>query len=291
MPNIEIDPHLCIKCGSCALVCPEGIFIHDNKAKPPRVSGPERCIACGQCAAACPEEAITHEKFPKGTMKYLNRKILPTEEQVLEAIRGRRSIRSYIDQEVEKSKIEKIIDAARLAPSAKNKQSTSFIVVQDKENLKKVSALTVRFLAKIAKKLKNPLWKGAASVFAKARVDKAMLLVPSIERIVKAHKQGEDRILRNAPCAVFFYGKKTTAFAAANANLCQQNATFMTQALGLGTFYTGYVVAACGHDRSIPKLLGVPDDYDIFAGMTLGYPKFGRFPYWIERNAPKITWL
>ena len=51
---------------------------------------------------------------------------------VMEAIKKRYSVRSYQDHVVETEKLESILEAARLAPSANNKQEWRFIVVQDK---------------------------------------------------------------------------------------------------------------------------------------------------------------
>jgi nitroreductase len=51
---------------------------------------------------------------------------------VMEAIKRRCSVRSYKERTVEKEKLESILEAARLAPSAKNLQEWRFIVVQDK---------------------------------------------------------------------------------------------------------------------------------------------------------------
>jgi len=48
-----------------------------------------------------------------------------------EAVKGRRSIRTYDSKPVEKEKIEAVLDAARLAPSARNRQKWRFIVVTD----------------------------------------------------------------------------------------------------------------------------------------------------------------
>jgi nitroreductase len=59
---------------------------------------------------------------------------------VLETIRKRRSIRSYLDKPVEQEKLDQILEAARLSPSAVNFQPWSFIVVKDpawKERLRK----------------------------------------------------------------------------------------------------------------------------------------------------------
>ena len=50
---------------------------------------------------------------------------------VIEAIKARRSVRSYQDKPVEPDKLEQILEAARLAPSASNRQDWKFIVVQD----------------------------------------------------------------------------------------------------------------------------------------------------------------
>jgi len=50
---------------------------------------------------------------------------------LMEAVQGRRSIRAYDPKPVEKEKIEAVLEAARLAPSARNRQKWRFIVVTD----------------------------------------------------------------------------------------------------------------------------------------------------------------
>ena len=50
---------------------------------------------------------------------------------VLSAIKGRRSIRKYIDKPVEDEKLLRILEAARFSPSAKNQQNWKFIIVKD----------------------------------------------------------------------------------------------------------------------------------------------------------------
>lgn len=52
---------------------------------------------------------------------------------VMEAIKKRYSVRSYQDHAVETEKLESVLEAARLAPSASNKQEWRFIVVWDKD--------------------------------------------------------------------------------------------------------------------------------------------------------------
>lgn len=52
--------------------------------------------------------------------------------EFLEAIRSRRSIRKYRPDRLENGDLEKLLEAARLAPSAKNLQPYKFILVDDK---------------------------------------------------------------------------------------------------------------------------------------------------------------
>ncbi len=55
-----------------------------------------------------------------------------------EAIRNRYSVRSYRDRPVEQEKLERILEAARLAPSGSNRQPWKFVVVRDAETRKKL---------------------------------------------------------------------------------------------------------------------------------------------------------
>ena len=52
---------------------------------------------------------------------------------VLDIIKKRRSIRSYKDKEVERDKLKTILEAARLSPSASNRQEWRFVIVEDKD--------------------------------------------------------------------------------------------------------------------------------------------------------------
>lgn len=58
---------------------------------------------------------------------------------VLSAIQGRRSIRKYSNKPVEKEKLLRVLEAARLSPSAKNQQNWRFIVVQDGETRERLT--------------------------------------------------------------------------------------------------------------------------------------------------------
>lgn len=56
-----------------------------------------------------------------------------------ELLKSRRSIRKFQDKEVEKDKLDIILKSALLAPSSRSRRPWEFIVVTDKELLKKLS--------------------------------------------------------------------------------------------------------------------------------------------------------
>ena len=60
----------------------------------------------------------------------------------LTAIAARHSVRKYIAKPVSKPILEKIVDAGRLAPTARNEQPWEFIAVTDRERLKKIGEAT-----------------------------------------------------------------------------------------------------------------------------------------------------
>ncbi|MEA2103760.1 MAG: nitroreductase family protein [Candidatus Cloacimonadota bacterium] len=64
-----------------------------------------------------------------------------------ETIKSRRSIRKYSTRKIEDEKLNKILEAGRLAPSWQNKQCWRFIVIQNKKTINKL-ALKSGFISK-----------------------------------------------------------------------------------------------------------------------------------------------
>jgi len=59
--------------------------------------------------------------------------------ELMEAVRGRRSIRSFLDRPVEEERLRAVLEAGCLAPSARNMQDWRFIVVKDKDTRLKLA--------------------------------------------------------------------------------------------------------------------------------------------------------
>jgi nitroreductase len=60
----------------------------------------------------------------------------------LEAIARRRSVRKYTTDPVSRDLLRKVVEAARLAPSAHNDQPCEFIVVTDRDQRRRIADLT-----------------------------------------------------------------------------------------------------------------------------------------------------
>jgi ferredoxin/DNA-binding MarR family transcriptional regulator len=81
----QINPDLCVKCGTCAEKCPMGAIYHiyPNKADSSdeyMLIRREYCIGCGVCAVNCPNNAITLQKIkdelPQEKLKIGNKSFL-----------------------------------------------------------------------------------------------------------------------------------------------------------------------------------------------------------------------
>ncbi len=59
--------------------------------------------------------------------------------EVMEAIEKRRSIRDYDDRLVPEEKLKRVLEAARLSPSASNRQDRKFVVVRDEARRRMLS--------------------------------------------------------------------------------------------------------------------------------------------------------
>jgi hypothetical protein len=111
-----------------------------------------------------------------------------------------------------------------------------------------------------------------------------------LEGFVDILKTGEDLLLCDAPLFIAFHAEESMGFPSENANLALCYAMLTGMSLGLGSFYTGFVVMACKNDRAIPQVLSLPDNHHIYGGLAMGYPRF-KYKNWIERKPPKVKWI
>lgn len=153
-----------------------------------------------------------------------------------ELIKVRQSVRRYSDKPVEKEKIEKCLEAARLAPSASNSQPWKYIVVDEEELKNKVARATFDKVVK----------------FNKFALQAPVIIVVVLEKPKLVTQMGIEIKKREWP--LIDIGISTEHF-------CLQAAE-----LGLGTCMIGWF-----NQKRIQKLLNIPKNKTIGLLITLGY--------------------
>ena len=153
MGLLVIDESKCKKDGICAGECPVAIIqLQEGDGYPELVPGGDAvCLICGHCVAVCPHGALSHEKIPIKDCPSIKKELTINEEQAVQFLRSRRSVRFYKEQPVEKDKIQRLIEIARYAPTGSNSQLVEWLVFTDKAKINKLAELTVDWMRHILK--------------------------------------------------------------------------------------------------------------------------------------------
>ncbi len=112
-----------------------------------------------------------------------------------------------------------------------------------------IASSTAEWLGKVAKRLKNPLWRKLYTLRGETDIEQVLQWINQLDLMAEKMRQNVDLVLFGAPVLLFFHADKTMRSADVNATLALHNATMLASSLGLGSFYTGYVVTACSHDN------------------------------------------
>ena len=104
----------------------------------------------------------------------------------------------------------------------------------------------------------------------------------------KAYKENpikNDKLFFNAPTVII-----VTSHDEFNGAIASSNMNIMIDALGLGTFYSGFLKVACQNNKEILDLLEIKDDKKIVACMVVGYPNV-KYKRTVPRKEVKINWI
>ncbi|MEJ5365809.1 MAG: nitroreductase family protein [Desulfosoma sp.] len=272
MALIRVDMEKCDRDGLCARVCPAGILALDPQGGPTvrRVMAPW-CIGCGHCVAVCPHGALDHARAPLAVQSPLPRFPVLDPETALLFLRSRRSIRCYRPESVARDLLEKLLQAARYAPSGHNSQGLTFTVVMSRDGMSAVREMVVGWM--------RSLIEAGSPLAAQWHM----------EGIVRAHEKGEDRILRNAPHLLVASAPNTHKAARVTTFLALEYVELYATALGLGTCWAGYVNAFALERPDLARFLDLPHDHIVTGCLMAGFPEvtYRRLP---ERNALEVRW-
>ena len=147
MSLFVIDQEKCKRDGLCVKDCPAQVMVMaDKEAFPtPIADAEEFCINCGHCVAVCPHGAVTLKTMPAEACPPVQAHILPSEAAVGQLLKARRSIRQYKQTPVPHDLLADLIDTARFAPTASNRQEVHWSVIEDPALMKRFAAMVIDF--------------------------------------------------------------------------------------------------------------------------------------------------
>ncbi|MCK9420311.1 MAG: nitroreductase family protein [Nitrospirae bacterium] len=161
--------------------------------------------------------------------------------ELFEAIKTRRSVRTYQDRPVEDEKLRSVLDAVRMAPSWANMQCWRMVVVKDKATREKISDLSY-----------------VESYFA----SKGYTSNPS------------KKALAGAPVVIIFCADPALSgvlwdqnYYLVDAGIAAQNLMLAARGQGLGSVFVGVY-----DEERVKKLLNIPASIRIIGLLPLGYP-------------------
>ena len=207
------DQSRCIGCGTCAQICHNrAISIEDGAV----VHNDDLCCMCGHCLAVCPRDCIMidGDGYSTDDVEDLGFASKPSSIQLRNLILSRRSVRSFNDMEVTDEEIDKIIEAARYAPTSWNRQDNAFLVVKDTGYREKLLNDTLAALERLDGLLTEQMPEYAA-----------------IYRNIAAmyRETGYDRLFYKAPVVIYIFSEDE-----ANGNIAAAHMNLMAETLQLG---------------------------------------------------------
>jgi len=190
---------------------------------------------------------------------------------VAESIRSRRAIRSYAPTPVERATVMKLLEAAVLAPTAVHEEPWSFLVIQDRALLRRLSDRAKAMMAVEATGHEQAL---DAPARARQRRRKDLVADP------------EFNIFYDAGTLVAVCARPLGHFVVADCWLAAENLMLMACAMGLGTCPIGFALPVLNAPE-VKAELGIPADVEAVAPIIVGYPS-GSPPHG-HRRPPQIS--
>lgn len=192
-----------------------------------------------------------------------------------EAIITRRSTRKYKPVPVEPEILQIIIEAGRYAPSGGNNQTNHFLVVQNKDVLKKLISL-------------------AETAFAKMEVNENTY--PSLRNSILASKKGSYVFTYHAPTLIIVANRKDYGNNMADSVAAIENMMVAANALDLGSCYINQLYWLNEEPSLLFYLLelGMKENERVYASMVLGYAATeDGFPNrkLLERKGNEVTFI
>jgi nitroreductase len=166
---------------------------------------------------------------------------------------------TYITKDIEEEKINKIIDAGKFTQTSGNMQDVSYVIVKDKiQDLRKMALETLNRQADSL--LSDETTPNQIKMYANMWKDMYKKFIENPD--------GEDKLFFKAPLLIVIKANNMI-----NGALAASKMELMINALGLGTYFSGFLSRAVKFNPEIGKFLQIGDNEELVACMVIGYPK------------------
>jgi nitroreductase/NAD-dependent dihydropyrimidine dehydrogenase PreA subunit len=273
MSFIEVDQQKCNQDSICVAECPARVLLLDPETGYP-IPIPDfndYCLRCGHCVCVCPTGALSLNWLRPEDCTAINNDLFVTPKQAEQLLCGRRSIRVFKEKEVPRNILEKLLEIACCAPSAKNQQPWHWVVVQEPYELRRLAGMVIDWMRVIIHK--NP--EAAEMV--------------GFTRSVISWDKGEESICRAAPHIIIAHAHKDWGFGCEDCTLALSLLDLYATSLGLGTCWGGYFYKAINAYKPLFEALNLPGDHLAFGAIMIGYPTFEYYRIPV-RKKPRVTW-
>jgi len=272
MGYLIVDENKCNKDGICAAECPMALIkLKDGDGFPEMVPGGDQmCLVCGHCVAVCPHGALSHDQVPIEKCSTIDNDLIIDENQAVQFLRSRRSIRFFKDEPPDKAILQRLIEIARYAPTGGNGQLVEWLVLTDQAGIREMAGMAVDWMRKVLEKAPQSA-------------------PPYMPVVVSSWDMGFDAVLRDAPVLVVASAPEEAANGMVDVTLALSYFELAAPKFGLGTCWAGLLQGALLSSFSAREAIGLPEGHPHHYPMMVGYPKrkYYRLP---ERKEPKITW-
>ena len=259
--NVSVNSEKCSGCGLCLADCVRHVLeIQNGKANVINSS----CLKCGHCLAVCPESAITLTGCNDEIISMPGKSVFLNEKDLMTHLRFRRSIRHFKETPVEKEKLEKIIEAGRITPTASNLQNVRYIILQNEKEAVEDEVLTMY-------KTQSEWYEPLASRWN----------IP-VKTLHERSKRGF--LFFKAPAVILVVSESEI-----NGSLAAMSMELMAEALGLGTVYVGLFTRPANKNKKLRESLGIAEQENIAACLALGYPDV-QYLRSVPRKKANVIW-
>ena len=249
MLQFRVDAEKCIQCDACVKDCPGGI-IHREGTVPEAPDG--GCLECQHCLAVCPSGAISAFGLkPENSLPLLD-EALPSYRQMKTLVRGRRSVRQFLDEDLPPALIDDLLADLAHAPTGCNDRDLIFSLVPNRKSMGILREKVIKAIE--AKQASGMAFDGfIAAAVAAYRKDGRDLLF-----------RGAPHLLIVSPGTKATCGHEDTVLALAYFELLAQSAN-------LGTTWCGVIKFVADLVPGTREMLDLaPDAY--FYAMMFGKP-------------------